>query len=125
MSCDIFGYLPYLQNATNQSVCTWISKEGGFAYPVYSEEFLNFIMCAEASCFMDVNYMETLRSHGICTGGDMEEAIQNIENAGKKLAMALLTQKIREERFCEGAWANSFENRVFYRLLKRLKELEP
>ncbi len=40
-----------------------------------------------------------------------------------KLLKAILTGYVRQERFCDGLWADAVRDKVFLKILKRFNEL--
>jgi hypothetical protein len=49
--------------------------------------------------------------------------IKSIEVADFELVKAIITRFIRKERFCDGAWGSAVEDKVFFKILQRLRKL--
>ena len=52
-----------------------------------------------------------------------DELTKRIDTADFKLAKAILTCYIRQERFCDGLWGRAIKEGTFLALLKRLEIL--
>ncbi|HHX73519.1 MAG TPA: hypothetical protein GX699_01280, partial [Firmicutes bacterium] len=46
-----------------------------------------------------------------------------IQSADRKTLSAILTFYVRQERFCDGAWAEAMEEGIFLQILQRLQQL--
>jgi len=47
----------------------------------------------------------------------------SIDDADLELIKAIITGYVRQERFCDGLWASAVEDKVFLKILQRLKQL--
>ncbi|WP_261177916.1 DUF6508 domain-containing protein [Anaerobacillus sp. CMMVII] len=115
-------FLPYFETATMESVCKWTpaektgEKQVITPYPTYDKSLLGFIDEIYSSNFMYTDYMSTIQD----LDGDLNIAI---ETADLDLLRAILTYYVRAERFSDGAWAMAVEEKVFLKILRRLKEI--
>lgn len=89
-------------------------------FPVYETQFLNFIDDVSNSALMDFSYGDTLEEYGLEMDNDLTK---KIDTADFKLARAILTCYIRQERFCDGLWARAIKEGIFLALLKRIETL--
>ena len=65
--------------------------------------------------------METLKKYRLPMSNEL---INAIDSSNYELAKAILTCYVRQERFCDGLWVSAVEDKVFYKLLKRIEQLE-
>ena len=113
-------YIFYFETVCAETACHWEGsrklESGAFSmpYPVYETQFLNFIDDVSNSDLMDLNYGNTLEEYGL---------EMNIDTADFKLAKAILTCYIRQERFCDGLWGRAIKEGIFLALLKRIETL--
>ena len=97
-------------------------ESGAFSmpFPVYDTHFLNFIDDVSNSDLMDVSYGDTLEEYGL---GMNNELTKKIDTADLRLAKAILTCYVRQERFCDGLWGRAIKEGTFLALLKRIDTL--
>lgn len=123
----LFEFISYFENADRKNVCHWIGgkedKDGVFTmpFPIYDKKLESFIDEVSKTDLMDREYMKTLRKYNVIGSSDK---IASIEGADFNLLKAILTFYIRAERFCSGVWSSAFHDKVFYKILMRLKQLE-
>ena len=122
----IYSYISYFESLDAENACQWQKgerlKDGSctVGYPVYEDEFLQFIEDVSRSNLMDISYGETIQKYGL----EMNDGLaEQIETADFPLAKAILTCYVRQERFCEGIWGTAIKNGVFLALLNRLQIL--
>jgi ADP-ribosylglycohydrolase len=115
-------FLPYFKTATMESVCKWTpaekteEKQYITPYPTYDKTLLEFIDEVYNSNLLYTDYMSVTQN--------LHEELNNvIKTADLDLLRAILTYHVRAERFGDGAWATAVEEKVFLRILKRLKEI--
>ncbi len=89
-------------------------------YPIYDETFHSFIQEICDQNIMLQGYLEYLACHNV-TPDKFSDAIPT---ADIKLLSAILTYLVRQERFCDGAWANAISSDLFLHILYRLKEIQ-
>lgn len=118
-------YMPYFESSAADSACRWV--KGGAAgesnkscHPEYDEKFKDFIQAVYRSNLMSRDYLSLIRSAGLRSADQMAGAI---DTADIELLKAILTGYVRQERFNEGLWASAVENKIFLRILTRLREL--
>ncbi|WLD93807.1 DUF6508 domain-containing protein [Alkalihalobacillus sp. AL-G] len=123
---NLLKYISYFENATENEACRWSSggenEEGviTMSYPIYDEQLTTFIDEVYKTNLLDSDYFGTLKKHGLSS----EELISEIDDADIGLTKAILTYYVRQERFCDGLWASAVKDKVFYKILIRLRELE-
>lgn len=123
---NLCSYIPYFETATKQSVCKW--RGGGkigdnlyeMSYPDYDNKLTEFTNDVYNSKLMSRNYMDIINSYGL--DGD-EQMIKALDTADLELTNAILTGYIRQERFCDGLWAEAVDKKIFLKILNRLKEI--
>ena len=119
-------YIPYFETATKKSVYHWDGgeklgeKHFKLAYPVYEDTLRGFIQEVYNSNIMCNNYLDILQSHGL---NNEEQIINAIDDADFEIIKAILTGYIRQERFNDGLWASAVEDKIFLKILQRLKHL--
>jgi ADP-ribosylglycohydrolase len=120
------AYIPYFETATKESVYHWGGgeklgeKQFTMPYPVYDENLKEFIQDIYNTSIMCDNYPEVIHNRGL----DNEEDMKNsIDDADLELIKAILTGYVRQERFCDGLWATAVEDKVFLKILQRLRQL--
>lgn len=119
-------YISYFETVSADTACQWEKSvelaDGSFSmpFPIYEPEFLDFVDDISASSLMDYSYGNTLEEFGL---GMNNELTKRIETADFKLAKAILTCYIRQERFCDGLWGRAIMEGTFLALLKRLEIL--
>lgn len=121
------SYIPYFKNATPESVSKWDRGEGlddnyhTLPYPDYDETLSGFIEAVYSSNLMYHDYFDVIEKEG--RGRHMEQLIGSIDTAGFELVRAVLTWFVRQERFSDGLWAAAVEQKVFLKILGRLRQL--
>jgi hypothetical protein len=123
----LYRYLSYFETLTEDKACRWIGGEkqgvGVFtmAYPEYDEPLKDFVKETYESDLLAPNYLEVMEKSGLHSPKDMVNAL---EKSDLQQTQAILTFYIRQERFSEGTWASAVRNKIFYKVIKRLIELE-
>ncbi|MRH44497.1 hypothetical protein GH741_17775 [Aquibacillus halophilus] len=122
----LFDYIDYFKTISEDEVCRW---EGGkkrendnfsLGYPVYNQKFKNFIDDVYETEIMDANYIETLERYQLAMSDELRGVI---DSANLQLTRAILTVYVRQERFSDGLWATAVKDKVFYKILLRLKKI--
>jgi ADP-ribosyl-[dinitrogen reductase] hydrolase len=121
------SYIPYFETATKESVCKWVGgeklgeKHFTMAHPEYEDTLKEFVQeVYKTSIMVYGDYDEIIHSYGI---DSEEQMIKSIEVADFELVKAIITRFIRKERFCDGAWGSAVEDKVFLKILQRLRKL--
>jgi ADP-ribosyl-[dinitrogen reductase] hydrolase len=121
------SYIPYFETATKESVCKWGGgeklgeKHFTMAYPEYEDTLQEFVQeVYKTSIMVYSDYDEIIHSYGI---DSEEQMIKSIDAADFELIKAIITRYIRKERFCDGSWAAAVEDKVFLKILQRLRKL--
>jgi hypothetical protein len=120
---NLIGYISYFENEENkffsfQSPETLKDGSFSFGYYNYAEEFLAFIKEFYDSDLTHTEYLDYLYENV-----PDRDYVNVIPEADKQLLSALFTFYVRANRFSEGSWAASIEDKVFLKILKRLGEL--
>lgn len=119
-------YIPYFENATKDSACHWSGgeklgeKHYTSCYPVYDnilQEFISEFYKTNLICY---DYFDATHNKGLNGTEDMNSVI---DTADFELLKAILTEYIRQERFCDGLWELAVEDKVFLKILQRFKKL--
>ncbi|CAM3892691.1 DUF6508 domain-containing protein [Lederbergia lenta] len=126
---SVIDYISYFKNVTEEEACYWgggDKRDDGIftiSYPVYDKQLTSFIEEVTKTDLLDSNYISTLEKYGLpMTMSD--EIMRVIHTSNEELTKAILTAYIRQERFNEGLWATAVKDKVFYKLLIRLQQLE-
>jgi ADP-ribosyl-[dinitrogen reductase] hydrolase len=121
------SYIPYFETANKESVCKWGGGEKlgeklfTMAYPEYEDTLKEFVQEVYKTSIMGYgDYDGIIHSYAIDSEKQM---IKAIDAADFELIKAIITRYIRKERFCDGAWASAVENKVFLKILQRLRVL--
>jgi len=123
----LFEFIPLLETISIDDAVQWsggkTSPEGVITmpFPSYNEQISAFINTIYALDILDKEYMTTIQSCSIHTPEQLDSALNN---ADEKLAIALLTYYVRQERFCDGLWATAIRENIFLRIIERLRELQ-
>jgi len=123
---ELIKFIPYFEKATGDSACTWSAAEKtdentfNMAYPIYEGKLSEFIETFYNTNLVCHNYIQITQEKGI---QNMEQMAAAVETADIELTKAILTAYIRGERFCDGLWETAVEDKIFLRILYRLKEL--
>ncbi len=123
---QIRGYIPYFEAVHVETAYRWEKsrklEDGTFSmpYPVYEPQFLKFIDDVSNSNLIDFAYGDTLREYGLAMNNELTK---KIDTADFKLAKAILTCYVRQERFCDGLWGQAIREGTFLALLKRMEVL--
>lgn len=91
-----------------------------FAYPNYDSTLKKFIDDVYETTLMNANYPSIIENQKLKSTEQISDAI---DDANLELLSAILTSYIRQERFGEGLWAQAVEDKVFLKILRRLKQL--
>jgi hypothetical protein len=90
-------------------------------YPEYEDTLQEFVQeVYKTSIMVYGDYDEIIHSYGI---DSEEQMIKSIEVADFGLIKAIITRYIRKERFCDGSWGSAVEDKVFLKILQRLRKL--
>jgi hypothetical protein len=121
---QLIKYIDYFSDDKIE-FCKWTTpeqQEDGvivMGYPSYDEGVSRFIDDFYKSDLIDGGYLESLERYGTKASTPAELIV----TADIDLLKAILTYYVRQERFCDGAWAEAIEEKVFLKILLRLKEL--
>ncbi|MVP00982.1 DUF6508 domain-containing protein [Paenibacillus lutrae] len=122
---QLFEFIRYFEDESVQ-FCKWQPgkelKDGVYSMPycIYDERLHTFIGAVNDSGIMLPNYLSVLGG----TIGTSHEALRIIEGTHDlEMLQAILTYYVRQERFCDGTWAQAAENKIFLSILLKLKEL--
>lgn len=120
----LFEYISYFES-TDASSRFRFEGEGRtgkgsytFSHPVYDHRLLDFIEEVYESGLIDIAYFSVLNRY---LTSSFNEMVDVIEEADFELLSAVLAYYIRQERFGEGMWAAALKDRIFLKVLERLK----
>ena len=122
---NLFEYISYFEDESVQ-FCNWQSSEqhedGEYVipHPIYNDRLREFIQCVYDSDLMLNDYMSYLDQE-IGNGYDAIKVINETKDI--KTLRAVLTYFVRQEMFCDGSWAEAAENKIFLKILLKLREL--
>ena len=108
----LLDFIPYFENE-NIEYCNWVS-----GYPQYDDKFDKFIKSAYQTEILKSDYLEYLDEKGV-----NDNLTTAIPTADLELLKAIFTYYIRQERFCDGAWASAIKEKVFLSILYRLRNI--
>ena len=118
-------FIPFFKDVDPDTVCTWIYKDRDcniiFPYPVYSDDFMNFINIYYKTNLIHSNYNDELDKR--IPNWQEIDINEVIMTADFELLVIILTKAIRVERFHDGAWESAVEGGIFLNILNRLKSL--
>ena len=123
----LFKYISYFENISVDEVCYWgggKKNDDGvitIPYPIYNRELTDFINEVYKTDLIDYNYSKTIGNSKLPSS---KEPIDFIADCDLELLKAVLTFYTRGEKFCDGFWASAVKNKVFYKILVKLAELE-
>lgn len=117
---ELLAFLPYIHILENMPVGEWLTLDPiSFAFGPnynYPEELDRFIKCASQSCWNDFDYVPN-------DVGQVIFSQSYISNATIANIKSLLTYAVRGERFSPGHWKEMIDEKVFGRILERLKQI--
>ncbi|WP_068777720.1 DUF6508 domain-containing protein [Paenibacillus sp. FJAT-26967] len=123
----LFDFIRYFEDESVQ-FCKWQPgkevKDGVYSMPycIYDEKLHTFIGAVNDCDILLPNYLNVLGS----AIGTSNEALQIIKGTNDlEMLQAILTYYVRQERFCDGTWAQAAENKIFLNILLKLKECLP
>lgn len=120
----LFAYISYFEVTDAASTFRFEGEgrtaEGSYTFsqPVYDQIFLEFIEAVYESGLIDIAYFSILNKY---LTRSFHHVAEVIEEADLELLSAVLAYYIRQERFGEGMWAAALKDRIFLKVLKRLK----
>ncbi len=114
----LLSYIDYF-SAAGKEVGTWVHKPGEFPYVNYSEELSPFIHEVYKTDLMDTEYLPYLKKQL----PPQTSPADFIESADFRMLRAILSYYVRQERFQEGLWKHAVANKIFYRILLRLRDV--
>jgi len=123
----LFEYISYFENLSVEEVCNWDGGEKSddgvmtTPYPIYDRQLTNFINEVYRTDLIDYNYSKTIGNSKLLSS---KEPVDFIADWDFELLKAILTYYTRGEKFCDGFWASVLRDKVFYKILIRLAELE-
>jgi hypothetical protein len=119
---QIIKYIDYF-SSDKIEFYKWISPENQedgvivMGYPDYDEGVSSFINELYKTGLISGQYLDDLEKNKVSTPAEL------IETADIHLLKSILTYYIRQERFCDGAWAEAIKKNIFLRILLKFKEL--
>lgn len=119
-------FMPYFENATSLTVCRAAGEQTGediyaLPYPKYDETMNEFAQAFSQSILFDPDYLDLTGELNFDSARGVGELADTADLA---LLRAVLTGFVRQERFCDGIWAEVLDEKLFHRLLLRMAELE-
>jgi hypothetical protein len=108
----LLKYIPYFECEDNE----FCKLESG--YPDYDGRLLEFINHSYGADLLEGDYIRYLNEN--VKDHDFPALIPS---ADLELLKSILTYYVRQERFSDGVWAKAAKERVFLRILYRLREL--
>ncbi len=90
------------------------------SYPIYDDTLVEFIEEFYKTNLISYEYLNVIESRGLKDTNKINNAIDDVD---MKLLKAILTGYVRQERFCDGLWADVVGDKVFLKILKRFNEL--
>ncbi len=121
---DLLKYIGYFADESI-SFSTWQAPDQraddvvSLGYPNYDARLREFVEATYQAKVLDQDYLDYLTQHV----PDPDKLVASIDTADFKLLRAILTYYIRQERFCEGTWAQAAKEKIFLKLLRRLASI--
>lgn len=119
----LFSYITFFEEA--EGIAAWESakkRSDGvieMGYPVYDKTFSGFIDDIYQTDLLHSDYLDILHKNGF----DSTNLAAAIPTASLETLRAILTYFVRQERFSDGTWAAAIKEKLFLKILYRLKEL--
>lgn len=120
----LLGFISYFED-DNIEYCKWQAGEkfengmSYISYPVYDDRLQDFIHAVDKSGLMNSNYLALLKDE-ISPKKDIIKVID--ETNDRDILIAALTYFVRQERFQEGIWGMAAKDKVFLRILLKLRK---
>jgi hypothetical protein len=108
----LLKYIPYFESEDDE----FCKLESG--YPEYDGRLLEFINDSYGEDLLEGDYIRYLNEN--VKDHDFPALIPS---ADLELLKSILTYYVRQERFCDGVWAKAAKEKVFLRILYRLRDL--
>jgi len=121
----LLGFISYFED-DDIEYCKWQAGEkledgiSNMPYPVYDDRLQEFIRAVDKSGLMNSNYLAFLKDK-IGPEKDILKVID--ETNDRDVLLAALTYFVRQERFSEGIWGTAAKDKVFLRILLKLRSL--
>lgn len=113
------GYLDYFRQVGKGELKGYVDNSWELKY---DQEMLDFHECLYEDGILDPEYLPKLRAAGVCLM-DHNRMAERIETADLDLLISLLHYFLRAEHFGDGAWIKAIDDKIFYKILLRLREL--
>lgn len=120
----LLSFISYFED-DNIEFCKWQAGEkieNGIRYmpyPVYDDRLQEFIRAVYDSGLMNRDYISLLNVEMV-TERDIKKVID--ETTDRDILIASLTYLVRQERFHEGIWGMAAKDKVFLRILLKLRQ---
>lgn len=121
----LLSYIPYFENARKKEVSTWSHAEKrdgnimSLPHVNYDQELSRFVKDFYDTDLIAHDYLNIINNDQV----DKEGIDKYIADADLELLKAILTYYIRGERFCEGLWIGAVEEKIFLKILYRLRDI--
>jgi len=120
----LLSFISYFED-DNIEYCKWQAGEkfendmSYMSYPVYDDRLQEFIRAASDSGLMNRDYISLLNDEI----GPEKDIIKVIDETNDRdILIAALTYFVRQERFQEGIWGMAAKDKVFLRILLKLRK---
>jgi len=124
---NLFKYISYFENINVDEACHWSGGEKNaegvmtIPYPIYHSGLTEFIHEVYKTDLIDHSYIRTMDNYKVLSP---KKPIDFVPDCNLELLKAILTFYTRGEKFCDGFWGSAVKDKVFYKILVRLAELE-
>ncbi len=123
----LLQYLPWLEKSAGTSVSSNYDGNAigqrSISFPVYDGTLLNFVRAAAKSSLMDRNYLYIYTRRGIKTHEDERRMIANATIKDWDILKGILSKYVLGGRTKSYLWNEAAQERIFYLVLKKMKEL--
>lgn len=108
----LLDYIPYFENED----IVFCKRRLGF--PEYDENLREFIRETYNSDLLKSDYLDYLKDNG-----QDQDISKEIPSAEWEMLKSILTFYVRGERFSDGLWDTAVKEKVFLKILYRIREL--
>ncbi|MCR4891854.1 MAG: hypothetical protein K5989_06725 [Lachnospiraceae bacterium] len=120
------AYIPYFADRGKKDVQKSYDGQQGescIPFPVFDSTLLQFVKKARNTALMDRNYPYVYRRYRIRTPKDERKAIERAGIRDVDLLKGILSRYVLEGQRKATRWGEGVEERIYYNVLSKLKEL--
>ncbi|MCM1253181.1 MAG: hypothetical protein NC321_10200 [Clostridium sp.] len=122
----LIRYLPWLEEKAGKDVSSTYSGDGigehSIPFPVYDSTLLGFVKEVQRTKLLDRNYRYIYSKHRIVTVEDERKIIERCDITQMDILKGILSKYIMGGMTKGKMWTEAVENRVFLKVVRKMKE---